>query len=255
MSRRVALILAAVSVGALAGCDGVVGARMTFDDVEKTKITEIVLTGRHGDVVVTSETGATETKIRRIVHGGTSPDTSYQVAAGVLTLDTDCDRQCTMSYEVTAPPGVAVRGELTSGDVQLAEVGAVDLKLTSGDVIVERPTGPVKLRATSGDLQVIGGSSVDMETRSGNLDVAEGTGPVTVRLTSGDVSLDLIEPASVTASTTSGEINLMVPHGDYKVAARSANGETHVQDVKNNPKATNVLDLRTSNGDISVTAG
>lgn len=255
MSRRVALVLAAVSVGALAGCDGVVGARMTFDDVEKTKITEIVLTGRHGDVVVTSEAGATETKIRRVVSGGTSPDTSYQVAAGVLTLNTDCDRQCSMAYEITAPPGVAVHGKLTSGDVQLAEVGAVDLQLTSGDVLVERPTGPVKLRATSGDLQVIGGTGVDMEARSGNLDVSEGTGPVTAKLTSGDITLDLVEQGSVTASTTSGEINLMVPRGDYQVAARSANGETNVQDVENDPKATSVLDLRTSNGDISVTAG
>ncbi|SDT67509.1 DUF4097 family beta strand repeat-containing protein [Actinoplanes derwentensis] len=255
MTRRVALILAAASVGALAGCDGVVGARMTFDDTEKNKITAIVLAGGHGDIMVATETGATETKIRRIVQGGTGVDTSYQVAGGVLTLDTDCGRDCGISYEITAPPGVAVRGELTSGDVTLSAVGPVDLQLTSGDVMVERATGPVKLRATSGDVQVIGGTGVDLESRSGNLDVLESTGPVTARLTSGDISLSLIEPSSVTASTTSGEINLMVPPGDYKVSATTGNGEARVEEIKSNPKATNVLDLRTRDGDIAVVAG
>ncbi|WP_430782189.1 DUF4097 family beta strand repeat-containing protein [Actinoplanes sp. G11-F43] len=273
MTRRVALILAAVSLGALAGCDGVAGARMTFEDVEKTKITEIALAGGSGDVSVTTESGATETQIRRIVRGITSPDTSYQVAGGVLTLNTDCGPDCHLSYEITAPPGVAVRGEMRSGDVMLSAVGTIDVKMTSGDVMIDRATGPVslemtsgdvmventsepvKVRSTSGDLMVVGGGPVDVEARAGNVDVTDGKGPVTARLTSGDISLSLSAASSVTASTGSGEISLMVPPGDYRVSAVSGNGEAVVENVKNNPAATNVLELRSRSGDVAVIAG
>lgn len=273
MTRRVALILAAVSVGALAGCDGVAGARMTFDDVEKTKITEILVAGRSGDVMVSTEAGATETRIRRIVRGVTSPETTYQVSGGVLKLDTECGSDCYVSYEITAPPGVAVGGRLTSGAVMLNSVGAVDLTLTSGDVMVDRPSGPVdleltsgdvtvdrpagavKVRLTSGDLAVSGGGTIDVETRSGNVAVMEGGGPVTARSSSGDVSVHTVKATSVTASTTDGAIDLTVPPGDYRVSTQTGEGEALVENIKSDPTATNVLDLRTRHGDVSVIAG
>ncbi|GAA1625096.1 DUF4097 family beta strand repeat-containing protein [Actinoplanes couchii] len=254
MTRRVALILAAVSVGAVAGCDGVVGARMTFNDVEKTKITEIVVSGRTGNVMVDAAPGATETTIRRIVRGGTSPDVTYQVSAGVLTLATDCGNACDLTYEITTPPGVGVRGELNSGFVQLTAVGSVDLTVKSGDVLVQEATGPVKLRANSGDMEVIGGGAVDVETRSGEINVTDAAGPVTTKLTSGDIRLTLARPTSVTASATSGDIDLVVPEGDYRVATHTGSGEARVEDVKNDPKATNVLDLRTRQGDVRISA-
>src|SRR5690349_9065659 len=186
MTRRVALILAAVSMGALAGCDGVVGARMTFDDTESAKVTEIVLTGGVSNVTVETDASATETRIRRVIYGGTDPGGSYELAGGVLTLDGDCGRDCRVDFTVTAPPGAAVKGELRSGDVMLHGIGSVDLRLTSGDVMVENGTGPVKVRTTSGDLNVIGGSEVSLESHSGDLSVLDVTGPVTAKTTSGN---------------------------------------------------------------------
>ncbi|MBG0565611.1 DUF4097 family beta strand repeat-containing protein [Actinoplanes aureus] len=254
--RGVALILAAVSVGALAACDGVVGARMTFEDTETTKITEVVLTGGHGDVVVHGNASATETRIRRVIRGETNPGASYQRSGGVLTLATDCGRDCSLSYEITAPAGVAVSGEMTSGDLTLAGTGAVDLKLTSGDVMVERATGPVKVKATSGDLNVIGGTDVSLETQSGDLMVDDVTGPIAVRTTSGDATLRLAAPSSVTATVTSGDVNLIVPPGAYRVRADvHGGGDQQVIGITHDPKSANVLDLRTTSGDLSISAG
>ncbi|MEU4161647.1 DUF4097 family beta strand repeat-containing protein [Actinoplanes sp. NPDC026670] len=256
MTRRVALILAAaVSAGALAGCDGVVGARMTFDDTETAKVTEVVLTGGASNVTVESDASATETHIRRVIYGGTDPGGSYTLAGGVLTLDGDCGRDCRVDFVVTTPPGAAVKGELRSGDVMLRGTGAVDLKLTSGDVMVESSSGLVKVRTTSGDLNVIGGSEVNLESNSGNLSVMDATGPVTAKAASGDIDLKLTAAASVTASVNSGDINLMVPSGDYRVRAVTGSGDKNVIGITDNPTSDKVLELRTGGGDLMVTGG
>jgi hypothetical protein len=256
MTRRVALILAAaVSAGALAGCDGVVGARMTFDDTENIKITEVVLSGGSSDVMVETDATATGTRIRRVIHGGTDPGPSYQLAGGVLTLNGVCGPDCRVDFVVTAPPGVAVKGELRSGDVALSGVGAVDLRVSSGDVSVENSTGTVKVRAASGAINVIGGSEVSLESHSGDLNVLDVAGPVTVRASSGDANLKLNAVASVTASVSNGDVDLMVPPGDYRLRTVTNSGEQEIVGIRDNPTSKDVLDLRTSSGDLRIIAG
>jgi hypothetical protein len=256
MTRRVALILAAaVSAGALAGCDGVVGARMTFDDTENIKITEVVLSGGASDVTVETDATATGTRIRRILYGGTDPGPSYQLAGSVLTLNGACGPECQVDFVVTAPPGVAVKGELRSGDVTLSGIGAVDLRLISGDVMVENSTGAVKVRATSGDLNVVGGTEVSLESHSGDLSVLDASGPVTARATSGNVDLKLNKVTSVTASVSSGDVDLMVPPGDYRLRTVTGSGDPEITGIRDNPTSKDVLDLRTSSGDLRVIAG
>lgn len=219
-TRGAALILAAVSVAALAGCDGVVGARMTFDDTEPGKVTEVVLTGGAGNVTVESDATATATAIRRVVYGGTDPGGSYQLTGGVLTLDGDCGHGCRVDFVITTRPGTKVRGELRSGDVMLRGTGPVDLKLTSGDVRVESSTGPVKVRTTSGD-----------------------------------IDLELAAAASVTVSANSGDISLMVPSGSYRVRAVSGSGDRTVVGITDDPASAEVLELRTGGGDVTVIGG
>jgi DUF4097 and DUF4098 domain-containing protein YvlB len=55
----------------------------------------------------------------------------------------------------------------------------------------------------------------------------------------------------VTARATSGDIELAVPTGSYRILHRSGSGDFET-DVTSSPAATNVLDLRASSGDISV---
>ncbi|WP_229072155.1 DUF4097 family beta strand repeat-containing protein [Actinoplanes sp. DH11] len=254
MSRKVALVLAAASMIALAGCDGVVGARMTFEDTEKAKITDIVLRGGGGDVLInTADT--TETSIRRVIRGSTDPGPSYSLSGSTLDISTDCGRNCHVSYEITAPAGVAVKGDVRSGDMGLTGVGAVDLKMTSGDILVERATGPVAIEATSGDMSVTGAPSLTVELTSGDIRADDIAGPIEARATSGDMSLVLDVPASVTASVQSGDLNLTVPDGAYRVKTEAGGGDVMVENLANDAKATHVLDLRTRSGDLFVTTG
>ncbi|GLY01517.1 DUF4097 family beta strand repeat-containing protein [Actinoplanes sp. NBRC 101535] len=250
MSRRAALILTSALV--LAGCDQAVGARMIFNDTETTKVTDIVLTGGNGDVRVRTGTEAT-TKVQRVVTGGTSPGSSYTLKDGVLSLTTDCGSDCRVSYEIEAPAGVTVRGEMRSGDVFLTQVGPVDLKLTSGDVAVEDATSDVAVRSTSGDISVTGGGAASLETTNGDIVALGTTGPMTARSTSGDIALNLASASSVTATVANGDIEVFVPRGDYRISAQSAHGEATVMDLADDPKAANTLNLRASNGDITVT--
>lgn len=256
MSRRVVVTLAAAaSLIALAGCDGVVGAKMTFDDSEQVKVTEIVLTGGNADVLVTTGTAA-ETRIQREVRGSTDPGPSYQLAGTVLTLASDCGSGCSTSYQIEAPAGVTVRGEVRSGDVQLERVGPVDLKVTSGDVGVLQATGRVKVRATSGDLLVDGAPEAELECTSGDLSALDVAGPITARSSSGDMMLSTSEPASVTASVISGDLAVTVPAGSYRVRTDTSSGDEMVDPaIDIDPKATHLLDLRARSGDLNVMAG
>jgi hypothetical protein len=224
---------------------------MTFDDIAKTKITEIVLTGGNADVSITTGTG-TETRITRVVRGGTSAGQAHQLSGSVLTLPTDCGRDCHTRYEIQTPTGVAVRGDLHSGDILLERVGTVDLQLTSGDVGVRDATGRVAIRTTSGDLVVDGAPEVKLECTSGDLSALNVAGPITARASSGDTRLSLTTPASVTASVNSGDLELMVPEGSYRIRTAVGSGDETVHGVTDDPDAKNTLDLRTRSGDLTV---
>ena len=258
LARRagVIVLIAATAATTLTGCGGgVLGARMTFNDTEKAKIAEIRIDGRAGDVIVRSDK-VTETSIKRIIRRSAGdPGESYRVEGSTLMIDTSCGDNCSVSYEIVAPPGVKVRGELKSGDVQLDAIADTDIKLTSGNITVRDPSGPVKLRATSGDLRVTNAkSTVDIQTTSGNITATDVAGAMNLRVTSGDIDAALSAPASVTAQTTSGNVNLRVPAGRYKVNTDAGSGDTEVQGITNDPDAKNELNLRTGSGDAMLVA-
>jgi Putative adhesin len=256
LARRAgALTLIAATTVALAGCGGV-GARLTFNDTEK-KITEVDLAGHSGDVMVKTTAGLAETRITRIIRKNADPDQSYRLDGSVLHLNTDCGMNCSVSYQIEAPPGVTVTGTLSSGDVGLTDVAAADVTVTSGDVNVHRATGPVKIKATSGDIDVIGAAGpVSLQATSGNLRAVDiAGGPVSARATSGDVQLKIDKATSVTAEATSGDVQLLVPGGAYQVHARAGSGDTNVGGgIVTDPASKNVLDLTAGSGDVTVAA-
>jgi hypothetical protein len=254
LSRRTAAVVlsAAAAATVLAGCGGV-GARLTFNDTEKVKVSEIVLTGASGDVAVRTAPIA-ETRITRVIHRSSDPGQTYRLEGTVLHIDTDCGRNCSVSYDIEAPAGVAVRGELKSGDVALDGVGATDVTLTSGDVTVRNATGKVRVQGTSGDISVLDGrAGADIRTTSGDvraLNIAGG--PVTAVVTSGDVDVKLTTATSVTAETTSGDVNVIVPTGSYRIAADTGSGDDRIIGVVNDPASKNVITLQTRSGDATV---
>jgi DUF4097 and DUF4098 domain-containing protein YvlB len=246
------VLLAVVSAAALAGCGGV-GARLTFSDTEKVKITEIVMTGGSGDVTVRTS-AITETRINRIIHHNADPGETYRLDGTVLHIDTSCGRDCSVSYEIEAPTGVAVRGELRSGDVGLTGVGTADIALTSGDILVRGATGAVQARSTSGDITVLDGKGgATLEATSGNVRAMNiAGGPVNASVTSGDVEVKLTEADSVDARTTSGDVIVIVPSGSYRVGTDAGSGDHSVIGIVNDPSAKNVINVHTGSGDATI---
>nr|WP_296066280.1 DUF4097 family beta strand repeat-containing protein [uncultured Actinoplanes sp.] len=256
MTTRFRLVLvAAAATTTLTGCAGVLGARMTYEDIEKTKITEIRVSGGSGDVTVRSKAEVTQTAIKRIVRGSSNPRESYRLDGTALLLDTSCGDNCQVSYEIEAPAGVAVRGGLRSGDVTLAGVGATDLQLTSGDMIVKDATGPVKLRATSGDIKVLTATStVTVQSTSGDIEARNVAGAVDLQVTSGDITAERSTVGSVRAQATSGDVRVIVPAGRYQVTTDTRSGDDSVIGVTRDPSAKAVIDVRTRSGDATVSA-
>ncbi|NMO55955.1 DUF4097 domain-containing protein [Actinoplanes sp. TBRC 11911] len=254
-ARRAGILAVATAAATtLTGCAGVLGAKMTYEDSVKTKITEIRVNGGSGDVVV--NTGAVaDTAVKRVVRGTANPGDSYRMDGSSLVLDTSCGRNCSVSYEITAPANVAVSGELRSGNILLTGVGTTDLQLTSGDVTVREPTGPVKVRGTSGDIRVLDAkSTVTVQTTSGDIEALNAAGAVDLKVTSGDINAELSAPNPVRAQTTSGDVNVRVPAGSYRVSTDTGSGDEALVGITNDPAAKNTIDVRTGSGDATVTA-
>lgn len=254
LSRRtVAVALAAaVTATVLAGC-GSAGARLTYHDTERVKVTEIVIAGSSGDVLV--QTAAIEeTRISRIVHSDADHRPTYRIEGTALHVDTDCGPDCRVSYQIEAPTGVAVRGQLRSGDVGLTGVASAELKLTSGDVMIDGSTGPVQVTTTSGDITVTdakGGAT--LHATSGNVRAMDvGGGPVSARVRSGEVTVKMTTVGSVSAHATSGDVEVLVPAGSYRFDVNSNSGDLDVVGLHNDPSSKNVLDIRTASGDATV---
>src|SRR4051812_32143858 len=242
--RAGVLALIAATATTLSGCAGVIGAKMTYDDTEKAKITDIVLSGGSGDVTITTA-AVDQTTIKRVIRRTTNPGESYHLTGTTLSLDTSCGAGCSVSYQIQTPPGVNVRGELRSGDIQLNGVGTTDVRVSSGNVVIDNATGPVRAAATSGDIQVLHArSTVNVQATSGDIRTIDPGGAVDARATSGDVQIHLATPNSVTVAVTSGDINLSVPPGAYHVITRSHSGDRGLHNLVDDPSAKNVLDVK-----------
>jgi hypothetical protein len=252
MTSRVTrlILVAAVTAPVLAGCGGV-GARLTFNDTEAA-VTEIVVTGGSGDVLVRTS-AIKETKITRVIHRNSDPGRTYEIKGSVLTIDTDCGDNCSVTYDIEAPAGVAVRGELRSGDIGLTGVGATDVTVTSGDIMVSKATGAIRAKATSGDINVVDskGKTTVLST-SGDVRAMNIDGEVVAQTTSGDVDVQLVTAHSVIAKATSGDVNVIVPEGKYQI--RVPSDDAQILGVTNDPAAKNVIDMSAAAGDVTLSA-
>lgn len=255
-SHRTTAALAAAALIVVAGCDNLSFRRLDFDNTEAVKITSVRVLPGAGDVVVRATGAPGSVRVKRVVrYQGGEPRTAHRIEGEELVLDTDCGPRCSISYEVTAPPGVAVKGETGSGDVDLSRAGAVDLQVGSGDVRVAGATGPVRVETGSGDIEVVDvATAVTLRASSGDISARGlGDGGVDAEANSGRVTLELAEPASVRAHASSGDVELVVPAGSYQVRSDVGSGNVEVA-VPNTPGAPLVLDLSTGSGDLRVTS-
>ncbi|ALM41062.1 DUF4097 family beta strand repeat-containing protein [Streptomyces albidoflavus] len=238
-----ALTVSVVAVGALTSCG--LGRGERYED-ESTltgadKITSVRLENDSGSVKVNGvEDGAsTPYKLHReLDYRGERPSgATHRIEDGVLVLG-DCGNRCSVSYTVDVPAGVPVGGEIANGAIRLARVGAVEVSTGNGRVELRGVTGPVKVRSTNGPVKgtALQTDRIQARTSNGKIDLASDT------------------PADIRAETSNGAVTLTVPEAAYRVSADTSNGSRAI-DVPDDPKGKFTLDIRTSNGAVTVRNG
>ncbi|MFB6821543.1 DUF4097 domain-containing protein [Streptomyces virginiae] len=212
----------------------------TADATVPEAVTAVKLTGvRSGSIAVTPAAGPGVT-IKRTVHyrGDTVPKTGQNVTGGVLTFGKDCSGDCYVDYRLEIPAGATVDLESSSGDITVTGVAGAEVESDSGDVTADRIGGPLKVRTSSGGITATALAGPSAEVRS----------------TSGDTHVDFTKaPSSVLAETTSGDVTLKAPRAPYAIEVSTDSGDRDIT-LPDAPSATSPLTVRTSSGDIRVSA-
>jgi hypothetical protein len=232
-----AAALAAVVAGVFTGC-GVIGPpnRISDDFTVSEQIATIELDEPAGSVTVRGSEGTADITVERTVsyRGDRDIGDTHEVDGDTLELG-GCGRFCSVDYTVEVPAGLDVLGTTENGSIELTAVGEVDVRTSNGRI----------------ELQQVDGS-VNVETSNGRIVGRELNGDgIRARTSNGLIELELGEAQDVEARTSNGTIDLTVPAATYRVTAETSNGRTDIG-VADDPEGRFVLELRTSNGSITV---
>ncbi|WP_406041896.1 DUF4097 domain-containing protein [Micromonospora sp. NBC_00898] len=251
--RRTTVAATAATLILLSGCDTLSFRRLDFDNTEAVKITRITVLPGSGDVTVRASGTAAEVRIKRMLrYQGGQPDARYEIKGDELVLDADCGNRCSVSYEVTAPEGVTVRGETGAGNVELTRVGPVEMKVGSGDIRVTGAAGPVRAETGSGNIEVVDvAGRVELRASSGDISARRLGDQVDAEASSGNVTVELDRPASARVHASSGDVELTVPAGRYRVRSSTGSGDADLG-VADDPTASLLLDVGTGSGNVTL---
>lgn len=228
---------AALVASALSGCFVFGPPHQVRDETTVSEeITTIELVDSSGSVTVRGVERATETTIERVVsyRGERDIEETHEVRGDTLELH-GCGRRCSVDYTIEVPAGVDVGGATSNGSITLEAVGDVDVQTSNGRIDLEDVAGPIVAETSNGRIE---GSDLN------------GDG-VRATTSNGAIELELGTPQDVEASTSNGSIELTVPPGSYRVTTDTSNGRTDVG-IANDDDGEFTLDLRTSNGSITV---
>ncbi|MFI1197638.1 DUF4097 family beta strand repeat-containing protein [Micromonospora sp. NPDC020750] len=246
---------AAAALILVAGCDTLSMRQLDFDTTETATVARVVVRQGSGDVTVRGTGPTGQVRVKRVLrYHGAQPDTRHEVHGDELVLDTDCGRRCSVSYDVTVPPGTTVRGEGGSGDITLSKVGAVELRLGSGNMHIDGAAGPVRAETGSGNVEVddVPGAAI-LRAGSGNITGRGLSGQVDAETGSGNVDVELSAPASARAHADSGNVDLIVPAGRYRVRSSVGSGDADLG-VPDDPAAPLLIDVAAGSGNVTVSA-
>jgi hypothetical protein len=157
-----------------------------------------------------------------------APEEAVRRDGDLLQIRSGCPQDdtaapCRIDYDITAPRATLVT-----------------LVTASGDLTATGLTGPLAARSVSG--------AVRLDRHRSSSTVVEST--------SGDVAVDLLDrPETLSVTTVSGDLRVRVPdEGPYELDATTVSGDVEVG-VRSDPAARSRLNLRTTSGDLVVTAG
>lgn len=171
---------------------------------------------------------------------------------GTWVLDLSCsehhrdDGRCPRQPEVKVPSGASVTVSARNAGIDAAGVrGALDLSTVNGDVVVTgsgRGDAPARLKTRNGSVRT-------SALRASALHAGTVNGDVTLGCTTA--------PRRVTASTTNGSVDAVVPHDSpaYRVVATTDNGRPSTDlpspDPSQGSSRGRTMTLTSVNGDVS----
>jgi DUF4097 and DUF4098 domain-containing protein YvlB len=190
----------------------------------------LTVTCPQGAVIITGS-DRNEIKVRARTENGAIRFTSNGTRA---TLEPASGRGCNDGhFEVVVPVGTrvsarswsgsvsvkGVRGDLEtrtqSADVEIRDVGRIDVESLSGDVSIQGVNGESMIHTVSGDIDLGGArGDVEIETVSGDMDLRDVVAKqVRTHTTSGDVSFTgaIMPDGRYEYNTHSGEVRLTLP--------------------------------------------
>jgi DUF4097 and DUF4098 domain-containing protein YvlB len=245
------------------------------DHVLAEKFTSVKVRGEDGagDVSIRYQQGLTETKIHRKVEHAKDNRPSgiaHRIEGSTLVLD-GCGRNCEIDYDVVVPSAdISLVGDTGSGDATIEGLASVDFRTGSGRIIARDISGDVKVKAGSGDVTAtrvggavtadVGSGRIELDSVKGKMLVSTNSGDingtaleneVTADADSGRVELTLAAAKPVRVDTGSGDVEVKVPGGPYKVSGSSGSGDRRIN-VPTDPNATLELKITTGSGQVNV---
>lgn len=226
---------AALTLSALSGCALLPRSTFSDDSTLNERIDSVFLNSDSGAVSITGVEGLDEVTVKRVIkHVGSPPGSTVSVEDGELILE-GCGRNCDVSYTVEVPAGIPVSGSTANGLIELHNLGEIDVRTNNGRIELVDINGEIEARTSNGRIHGTGLSG----------------GDVTVETSNGSIELSLATPQSVEGTTSNGAIDITVPRGRYEVDASTSNGRTDIG-IDDDPNADNSIELRSSNGAITV---
>jgi hypothetical protein len=147
---------------------------------------------------------------------------------------------CRARYEVTVPADVELTGETSNGSLTIEALeGQVDVATSNGAIQLDRVSGEVRAGTSNGAITGTGlrSNQVDLSTSNGR-----------VELTFDEA------PRAVNVHTSNGRVEVVLPDDSppYALSTSTSNGNVATA-IRTDPAAAdNLIDVSTSNGDITV---
>ncbi|HSA95316.1 MAG TPA: DUF4097 family beta strand repeat-containing protein, partial [Acidobacteriota bacterium] len=133
--------------------------------------------------------------------------------------------------------------------VWVPEQAAVELKSVSGDVNVAPLGGPARVECVSGNVKLLGAAGADVKLVSGDLVIENVAGDTFIKAVSGNIEASRIK-GSVEADAVSGDIDLNEVSGAKSVDVKTVSGNvTYVGGIE----AGGRYELKTHSGDVKMT--
>ena len=203
-------------------------AMITKDQTQFTAdgVHQLVINQDAGDITLVA--GSTAGQVRVTTSRSSSwqqPTSTHTVQDGVLTLTGNSSRFLQLGtsqadQEVTVPPGVTVRVDVSAGNIRATDLDAPHF---------------------------------EVNTESGSIDVTDlDVTAFSATTSSGSIQASLFGATErINARTSAGSVELTVPDAAYKVDADTSSGAVRIQ-VADEPDAARLISAHTSSGDVTV---